>query len=585
MRGARLRPPFAPLAGLAACLAVPLLAAPAPASADQAITIQADVFVVTAGDPAWYPDERVHSLLAAVSDWWSRETSRPITFAGRVIQHQASPESCALAPTFAAALDAFGAGWSDYAAARDLVVVYDAATCDIDPGAEGDTWTHTVQPSLGHGGVITLAASSGFSVETEALVLAHEIGHTFGLAHSHQVTCPVTQRLRLTWDERDRTGCRTVTRGDTWSLMGSPASLDASHLNGAQLAALGLLAPGAGSVQLQGSGAWTVTLSAAPSATRVALVEAPSPAAASAVGAETLAGSVYAVEFRPGDPAAPSAVAGVYLTLSAAAGQPETVLLQPAGLRYTPIPLPAGQTFTSQTGQITVTVLSETATSAVVRITRTDQPALSGSAALLTSAAAWSVQTAWSAAPDSVAYQWLRDADPIAGATAATYTPGADDAGHLISVAVTASAPGLAATTVTADGAWFQNRPATLAPAVIPADGRTAATLSVVLRDGLGRPVSGQPGAIAVSADLDGAPIPVGPVAEDPAQPGLYTLAVTAPAPGRLIVTVAALGFTAVTTATAVEPDPSPLGALQLFFTRLATLLRALAATLGGLGG
>ena len=45
---------------------------------------------------------------------------------------------------------------------------------------------------------------------------------------------------------------------------------------------------------------------------------------------------------------------------------------------------------------------------------------------------------AWSPAPDSLGYQWLRDGQPISGAASATYTLGADDVGRQVSVRVTA---------------------------------------------------------------------------------------------------------------------------------------------------
>lgn len=55
----------------------------------------------------------------------------------------------------------------------------------------------------------------------------------------------------------------------------------------------------------------------------------------------------------------------------------------------------------------------------------------------------------WSPNPDSVSYQWLRDGTPIAGAVGATYSLAAGDAGHQISVVVTAVLNGYATTTRT----------------------------------------------------------------------------------------------------------------------------------------
>jgi hypothetical protein len=55
----------------------------------------------------------------------------------------------------------------------------------------------------------------------------------------------------------------------------------------------------------------------------------------------------------------------------------------------------------------------------------------------------------WSVKPASIAYQWLRDGKPIAGATHASYTVARADAGASLSVRLTASAPGHGKVTVT----------------------------------------------------------------------------------------------------------------------------------------
>lgn len=48
----------------------------------------------------------------------------------------------------------------------------------------------------------------------------------------------------------------------------------------------------------------------------------------------------------------------------------------------------------------------------------------------------------WTAPPTALAYQWLRDGAPIAGASSATYAVRSADAGHQLSVAVTGTRPG-----------------------------------------------------------------------------------------------------------------------------------------------
>ena len=48
----------------------------------------------------------------------------------------------------------------------------------------------------------------------------------------------------------------------------------------------------------------------------------------------------------------------------------------------------------------------------------------------------------WSPTPGAVSYQWLRDGQPISGATGASYTLGADDVGRLVSLRVTGTKAG-----------------------------------------------------------------------------------------------------------------------------------------------
>jgi hypothetical protein len=55
----------------------------------------------------------------------------------------------------------------------------------------------------------------------------------------------------------------------------------------------------------------------------------------------------------------------------------------------------------------------------------------------------------WDPADATLAYQWLRDGVPLAGATAPAYTPVAGDLGRSVAVRVTASAPGAAPATAT----------------------------------------------------------------------------------------------------------------------------------------
>ena len=55
----------------------------------------------------------------------------------------------------------------------------------------------------------------------------------------------------------------------------------------------------------------------------------------------------------------------------------------------------------------------------------------------------------WNPSPAAVAYQWAADGVPVPGATEATFTPGPDQVGKAMTVAVTASKPGYLDVTVT----------------------------------------------------------------------------------------------------------------------------------------
>jgi hypothetical protein len=72
-------------------------------------------------------------------------------------------------------------------------------------------------------------------------------------------------------------------------------------------------------------------------------------------------------------------------------------------------------------------------------------PTISGTVAVGSTVTA--VPGAWAPTPTAFTYQWMRNGAAITGATASTYQVGATDAGNLLSVSVTASATGYAATT------------------------------------------------------------------------------------------------------------------------------------------
>jgi surface antigen len=99
------------------------------------------------------------------------------------------------------------------------------------------------------------------------------------------------------------------------------------------------------------------------------------------------------------------------------------------------------RTTATELGYPTTSAVSA-ATTAVLpgEITNNVQPTVSGDAVVDSTLTA--SPGAWTPTPSAFAYHWSADGTPIAGATAATLTPGADLVGKVISVTVTASKDG-----------------------------------------------------------------------------------------------------------------------------------------------
>lgn len=81
----------------------------------------------------------------------------------------------------------------------------------------------------------------------------------------------------------------------------------------------------------------------------------------------------------------------------------------------------------------------------------------------------------WSAAPDTITYQWLRSGKPISGATAATYVPTLVDIGDVVSVRITGhrSAEGISTTRLVEGSPIVRARTALRVVSIVPRRGRT----------------------------------------------------------------------------------------------------------------
>jgi hypothetical protein len=519
---------------------------------------QADVFVVTVDDPDWLSERTITGILDGAMDWWSRETGLDFGLEPTILRQVLSADQCDYLTAVGLAQAAFGTTPADYTPdqARNLIVMYDEATCDLLPGTSGVAVQYSPDPMLAAGGVVSMRAFEGDAVyfgSGPTMTLAHELGHVYGLHHAMSHSCSDTF-VRLSWDERLYldSDCYLQGYGDLWSVMGSPDDSGAQHLTAFERYWLGLETLGETATYLGQPGTYEVDLvpTTGDAGTQVLLVRNPDAAEVpeeydewvwgNFVWDEFQEGFVYSLEFRADDTGllGEGAAPGVYISAVIPWGTDlvgET-LLQPTGLYYTPQALHAGQIFTSVTGQVTVEVLSESAGSARLRITITEDDVINGRAYLAPAAPGnpWGVSLMWYDEPDAVTYQWLRDGKPIPGATGETYTPSAPaDSGHIISVRLTASRPGLGATTVESDGAWFDFNLVTVPDEPVPADGVSVMDVVVDFRDALNQPVLNQQYAVLAYLTVgNGVHSVFFYSTEDPDVPGLYHLPITSAIPG-----------------------------------------------------
>ena len=101
------------------------------------------------------------------------------------------------------------------------------------------------------------------------------------------------------------------------------------------------------------------------------------------------------------------------------------------------------------------------------------------------------------------AYQWLRDGEPIEGATAATYVVTADDQGAELTARVTATKAGHEDGSVTASGLTVPDEEE---PPVDPAASTTKATLQA------GKVTKGERGIVRIKVTSEGEPLPTGTI-------------------------------------------------------------------------
>ena len=212
-------------------------------------------------------------------------------------------------------------------------------------------------------------------------------------------------------------------------------------------------------------------------------------------------GSAVGVDYRASDPNSPDRV-GVYVTLSRMIGDQVdgyglyTDLVTPAGLTTgesnpspsANVPLLPGETYTSVDGRVSVEVLSASGATAQVKVSLAAGEAVPGGVFVSRDGAALTANVTSSVSGVAASFQWLRNGQPVTGATSQTYTAPTPDPDAVYRVVATLSAPGYASTTVSSRG-------------IIPDDHRLSiqgTTATMVFVDENGAPVVCDRGAVAM---------------------------------------------------------------------------------------
>jgi hypothetical protein len=324
--------------------------------------------------------------------------------------------------------------------------VADAPATVADPAgwtfAGGHAWT---------AGGLTLAPDGGSAaVAAHAVDMALADAATIGAAYAAPPSAEPT--VVLTVDLGDGTSttlsARAPISGTTeWLLAGdapqgvvdaSPESTDAGH---------------------QGTAAQWATALPAAHVTEVDLSAGPAAADAATLASVTAGCTRYT--FGPaslGTPVVtlPAAKVGARLTptVSGWSATPDTVTYAwtsgsttSHAATYTPVAADAGRTLSlvvtgSKAGYADAVSAPVSTVVATADFAGSPNPTLSGTVRV--GATVTARLGTWSPAPTKVAYQWRVDGKPVTGATAATFVPRATDAGHKLTVGVTATLAGYA---------------------------------------------------------------------------------------------------------------------------------------------
>ncbi len=263
-------------------------------------------------------------------------------------------------------------------------------------------------------------------------VMAHELGHNFGLAHSNVANCVVDETRVMIAPPSD---CVPVTYADPFSIMGS---VGLRHDHGSHLGELGWLAPEEKAIAVPGN---TYTLRPYFGGAGLKLVRVPR-GDGSFFDLDTR--MTYGVfdTFTAGSPVTVGATIRIGSGTASPTWAPEATLLLdsiPSTSTLVDAPLAVGQTMTDPVSKLSITTLSADSSGVVVRVRDGYAPSMPGN--LAGTVTGGGVEVSWTASTDDTAvtgYQVTRDGSLLTttggGATAWIDTGATSGATHTYGV-------------------------------------------------------------------------------------------------------------------------------------------------------